>query len=93
MRVRFPSAGFTPQERAATIQRRLDKLIDQGPIQADDIYTQDYDATDTGVYVKGHLLFMADSMTAKFNKTSAHELAESWAETMRRLLPSLTKAE
>jgi len=93
LRVRFSSAGFTPQERAAQIQQRVNALMDGGPIHPEDIYVQDYDALDSGIYVKGHLLFMADSATARFNQTTAHDLAVNWAANMRRMLPKLTSEQ
>jgi hypothetical protein len=93
MRVRFAAGGFTPEERAAEIQHRVNRLLSHGPIVPTDVTVTDFDSADTGVYVKGHLLFMADAATANYNQTSAHDLAESWASTMRRVLPDLTQPE
>jgi hypothetical protein len=91
MRVRFGAAGYTPEQRAAHIQARVNKLLGQGPIYPSDITVSDIDANDSAVYVKGQLLFTADQATAQYNTTSAHNLAEQWAATMRQVLPDLTK--
>jgi hypothetical protein len=92
MRVRFGAAGFTPQQRARAIQRRVNALLGDGPILPSDITVSDIDASDSAVYVKGSLLFTADRATAMYNQTSVHNLAEKWAEAMRQVLPGLTKA-
>jgi hypothetical protein len=93
MRVRFAADGYSPEQRAAAIQNRVNKLLGQGPITPDEITVQDIDNVDSAVYVKGQLLFTADSATAQFNQTSPHNLASEWADTMRSVLPSLTEAK
>jgi len=91
MRVRFASGGFTAEQRARSIQQRVNKLLGQGPIDPTDITVQLVDPTDAAVYVKGQLLFTADKATANFNSSTPMVLAQSWASTMRRVLPDLTK--
>jgi len=91
MRVRFAADGYTAEQRASHIQSRVNKLLGQGPIHPADITVSDIDANDSAVYVKGELLFTADQATAQYNTTSAHDLAEEWATTMRQVLPDLTK--
>ncbi len=91
MRVRFSSGGYTPEQRAAAIQERVNRLLSQGPIHPGDITVRDLSGADSAVYVKDQLLFTADSATARANQTSPHDLAEKWAENMRSVLPSLTR--
>jgi len=91
MRVRFASGGFTAEQRARSIQERVNRMLGQGPIDPSDITVAQVDPTDAAVYVKGQLLFTADKATANFNSSTPIDLAQSWASTMRRLLPDLTK--
>ena len=91
MRVRFASSGYTPEQRAAAIQERVNRLLSDGPIRPGDVTVRDVDPTDSAVYVKGELLFTADGATAHANQTDPHSLAEKWAATMRSVLPSLTR--
>jgi len=91
MRVRFGADGFTPEQRATEIQQRVNHVLGEGPIYASDITVTDIDSTDSAVYVKGRLLFTADQATAQYNQMKAHDLAEKWADTMRQVLPDLTK--
>ena len=93
MRVRFGASGYTPEQRAAVIQDRVNNILSQGAILPADISVQDLDRNDSAVYVKGKLLFTADAGTAKYNTTTAHALAMKWANTMRQVLPELTQAK
>ncbi len=93
MRVRFGASGYTPEQRAAAIQDRVNNILSQGAILPADISVQDLDRNDSAVYVKGSLLFTADAATAKYNTTTAHALAVKWANTMRQVLPELTQAK
>lgn len=89
MRVRVASAGYTPEQRAAAIQQRLNEILAHGPIRPSDI-TVGSQASEAVVLVKGRLLFTADAATAKFNQASPMALANQWAQNMRSVLPDLT---
>ena len=92
MRVRVAAAGYSPEQRAAAIQQRLNQILAQGPIRPIDITTQ-MQGGDAVVRVKGHLLFTADRATAKYNEATPMQLAEMWASHMRAVLPGLTQAK
>ncbi len=92
MRVRVGAAGYTPDERASAIQARLNLLLGEGPITPDEITTAQ-SGSDAVVLVKGQLLFTADTETARVNSTSTTDLASSWAERLRSVLPGLTEAK
>lgn len=90
MRVRFAAGGFSVEQRAAAIQERVNKLLGQGPILPAEITVEDR-GLDAVVLVKGQLLFTADTSTARFNQATTRELANHWADGMRRVLPGLTE--
>jgi hypothetical protein len=92
MRVRVAAGGYTPEQRASYIQNRLNYLLGIGPIFASDI-TIAPQGDDYLVLVKGHLLFTADSATAQFNDATTRDLAATWADNMRMVLPGLTEAK
>ena len=90
MRVRIGGGGFTPAQRAAQIQERVNRVLSHGPIQPADISVARRGG-EAVVLVKDELLLTADAATARFNRTSPLLLAQTWAENMRRVLPSLTE--
>ena len=92
MRVRTAAGGMTPNQRADQIQQRVNKVLGQGPIAPSDITVAAY-GSEAVVNVKGQLLLTADWSTARFNQSTPMELAQSWAENMRGVLPSLTEAK
>lgn len=92
MRVRVAAAGYTPEQRAAAIQSRLNQILAQGPISSSDI-TVSPEGAEAAVRVKGRLLFTADMATARYNQATPLELAEQWADHLRAVLPDLTKAK
>jgi len=90
MRVQTTVAGRTPAERASSIQARVNRLLSGGPIMLTDITVEPFGG-DAVVRVKGTLLFTADADTARFNQSTPMELANTWADHMRRVLPGLTR--
>ena len=92
MRVRIAAAGYSPEQRAAAIQERLNRILAHGPIHPSDITVAAL-GTDAVVRVKGRLLFTADRTTARFNQATPLELANMWADHMRSVLPGLTEAK
>ncbi len=92
MRVRVAAAGYTPAQRAAAIQERLNGILAHGPIRPADITTA-MQGGDAVVQVKGRLLFTADTATARFNQATPLELTNQWAQNMRAVLPGLTQAK
>lgn len=89
MRFRVGAGGFTPHERAMETQARLNRLLGEGPIYASDITTEAF-GQDAVVLVKDQLLFTADAQTAAINDATPMDLANMWADNMRRILPTLT---
>ena len=90
MRVRVAAGGYAPEQRAAQIQERVNRLLGQGPIRPEDITVRPI-GSEAAVMVRDQLLFTADWATARFNRTTPRALAEIWAERMRGVLPSLTQ--
>jgi len=90
MRVQVGSAGFSPAQRAAAIQARVNQMLGGGPIAPADVTVQPL-GNEATVAVKGKLLFTADWTTARFNHSTPTDLANTWADNMRRVLPSLTR--
>lgn len=90
LRVREAAGGFSPEQRAASIQERVNRLLGTGPIQPSDVTVEPM-GSEAVVRVKGQLLFTADQQTAKLNQSTPMELANTWADHMRQVLPSLTR--
>ena len=89
MRVRVAVAGYSPEQRAAQIQERLNQILAHGPIKPTDITVEPL-GNEAVVQVKGKLLFTADWATARFNHATPMNLANQWAQHMRDVLPGLT---
>ena len=89
MRVQIRSGGYSRAERASAIQARVNQLLGAGPIKPADI-TVEPAGNEATVNVKGQLLFTADWATARFNHSTPTDLANVWADNMRRILPKLT---
>jgi|GEM_PF-1548500 len=92
MRVRVAAAGYSPEQRAAAIQERLNQILAHGPISATDITTS-MQGAEAVVRVKGRLLFTADTATAHYNQATPLVLANQWAAHLRGVLPDLTRAK
>jgi len=92
MRVRVAVAGYTPEQRAAAIQERLNEILAHGPIHPADV-TVGTQGAEAVVRIKGRLLFTADGATARFNQATPLELAKQWAQNMRSLLPGITQSK
>ncbi|BDI28686.1 hypothetical protein CCAX7_007370 [Capsulimonas corticalis] len=92
MRVRVAAGGMTPEQRADQIQQRVNLALGHGPIAASDI-TVEPSGNEAVVNVKGQLLLTADWATARYNQSTPMELAQTWADNMRGILPSLTQAK
>lgn len=90
MRVRVAGGGYSPEQRAAQIQERVNLMVGRGPIRASDIVVQAR-GSEAVVLAKGDLLFTADWATARFNRTTPYLLAEQWAARMQEVLPGLTQ--
>jgi len=90
--MRVPVAGYTPAQRAAAIQERINHILAKGPIHPEDITVSPV-GNEAVVKVKGQLLFTADHATARFNQATPMQLATQWADHMKAVLPGLTKAK
>ena len=91
-RVRVAGGGYTIEQRASRIQNRLNDILGEGPVTPSDITVSPIGA-EAAVYVKGKLIFTADSATAKFNQSTPMALANNWADNLRNVLPGLTEAK
>ncbi len=92
MRVRVAAAGYSPEQRAAAIQERLNRILAHGPVHPSDI-TATAQGAEAVVRVQGRLLFTADTATARYNQATPLELANQWADHLRAVLPDLTQAK
>jgi len=91
MRFRIGAGGYSPQERAAETQLRLNALVAGNPIFPEDITTE-VRGDSAVVLVKGELLFTADPDTTAINdERTPLDLANKWADRMRIILPPLTE--
>jgi hypothetical protein len=92
LRVYVAVAGFSPHQRAAAVQERLNRILALGPIHASDIAVA-AQGKDAAVRVKGRLLFTETSADGRYARTTALVLANQFAGRMRATLPELTQAK
>ena len=91
-RIRTGVAGYSPVQRAAAMQERLNRILALGPIQSSDI-TVTGRGSDAAVRVQGRLLFTETKADGRAAQTTALVLANQLAGRMRAVLPELTKAK
>jgi hypothetical protein len=87
--VRAAWGGLTPEQRAAAVQDRINAALSEGPLHPSDISVAKVDG-DWIVLLKGKRLYTADYDTAKLDNTAPQDLANSWADFLKKTLPELT---
>ena len=92
MRVYAASSGYTPHQRAAAVQERLNQVLAEGPIHPTDITVSPM-GNAAAVRVKGHLMFTATPADASRNHVTPMIVASQLAARMRTVLPGLTQAK
>ncbi len=90
LRVRTTWAGLTPQERADSVQLRVNGALSVGPVSESDITVGEVQG-DWCVLFKGQRLYTADAATAKLEGISARILAKEWSWDARKKLVELTR--
>ena len=91
LRIRFPAGGFTVQQRADEVTVRINKLLGAQPFDPSDVKVG-MRGKEYVVLMGDNLIITADKNTAAFNKTTPEQLANIWAENLRRVIPR-AKAE
>ena len=92
MRVYAAAGGYTPHQRAAAVQERLNQVLAEGPIHPTDITVSAMGNTAT-VRVKNHLMFTANPADASRSHLTPLLVANQLAGRMRTVLPGLTQAK
>jgi len=91
LRIRFPAGGLSVKERADRVTERINELLGTKPFNPSDVKVgvrnKEY-----VVLVGDNLIITADKQTAEFNKATPEQLANMWAENLRRVIPK-AKAE
>ena len=92
MRVYAAAGGYTPHQRAAAVQERLNRILAEGPVHPTDITVSQAGNT-AAVRVKGHLMFTANPADASRSHVTPMIVANQLAARMRTVLPGLTQAK
>ena len=92
MRVYAASGGYSPHQRAAAVQERLNQILAEGPIHPADI-TVSARGNTAAVRVKGRLMFTANPADANYSRVTPLLVADQLAGRMRTVLPGLTQAK
>ena len=92
MRVYVASSGYTPHQRAAAVQERLNQVLAEGPIYPTDITVSPM-GNAAAVRVKGHLMFTATPADASRSHVTPLIVANQLAARMQTVLPGLTQAK
>ena len=86
--VRFAAGGLSIKERADAITERLNVILADPNLKAADIRALPA-GSDAKIMVKDKLLVTVDSQTAKFNTSKPLQLAQAWADHLRKVLPRI----
>lgn len=92
MRVYAAAGGYTPHQRAAAVQERLNQVLAEGPIHPTDITVSAMGNT-AAVRIKGRLMFTANPSDASRSRVTPLLVANQLAGRMRTVLPGLTQAK
>ncbi len=85
IRILAPAGQVSAKDRAATVQQRLDRARQEGPIAPADVVVRVVDANPS-IFVKNRLILTVYGADAQAYKLSAAALAESWASKLREAL-------
>jgi hypothetical protein len=82
--------GLTPEERADVVRRRLGPILALPDIVPEDIEVRQREPGQTAaIYVRGLPLISVDQTLAEAHGTTTEELARTWAERLREVLPQI----
>jgi len=90
MRVRFPSAGLSVEQRAEAIQQRIFPFLGSAPFDPAQVRVQPH-GQDFAVMIGSTLIATTDPRTAAANGMTPRQLADVWAANLARAIP-LAKA-
>ena len=86
LRIRFPAGGMTVEQRAEQVMLRINELLGSQPFDPSDVKVGVVNK-ECVVMVGNNLIITADKDTAKYNQATPQQLAEMWAENLRRVIP------
>lgn len=87
-RIRCPASGYSVQERADAVQRRLNDLIVAGGIDMNTVKIVTVNNT-TAIYAGGRLLVTVSECDARANKTTVAKLARRWTDRFKKIYPMI----
>jgi hypothetical protein len=88
LRIRTASAGLSIQQRADKLQERLVTILAAPDLRPSDIIVVP-SGKDCKILVNGKLFVTATQTDASFNKTTTRQLANTWADHIRIVLPKV----
>jgi len=91
LRIRFPAGGLSVKERTDIVTQRINNLLGSKPFDPSDVRV-DVRNKEYVVLVGEKLIITADKQTAEFNQATPEQLANIWADNLRRVIPK-AKAE
>lgn len=86
LRIRYPAGGMSIQERVDQVTLRLNEYLGSAPFDPSQVRVA-MQAGEYCVMIDNQLIITADKDTAKFNQATPQQLAEMWAENLRKAIP------
>lgn len=86
MRIRFPAAGMSIQERVDRITDRVNLLLGSDEFYPEKLAIQKI-GNDVVIVYTDKLIVTVDLKTARANKTTSQRQATQWRDNLRRVVP------
>lgn len=91
LRIRVPFGGFSVPQRVDILTQRLNEFLGSNPFSPADVRVEQR-GTNWAVLIGNFLVVTTDHETARLSKSTQENLANTWADNLRRVVP-LAKAE
>ncbi len=86
LRIRYPAGSYSIKERADLVTERINEVLGSAAFNPSDVKVA-MQNKEYVVLIDGKLLITADKKTADFNGSTTEQLANIWADNLRRVIP------
>ena len=86
LRIRFPAGGYSVKERTDLVTERINEVLGSRAFKPSDV-TVAVQNKEYVILIGGNLIITADKQTADFNSSTPEQLANMWADNLRRVIP------
>ncbi len=86
LRIRFAAGGYTIQERVDGVTYRINLCLGAKPFDPASVRVTQQNG-EWVVMIGNRMIITADEETARFNHSTTKELATTWANNLKRVIP------